>query len=232
MRVYFLVKLVWLSADDSMSVTWDVERQGSREVNVGSYGKERKMKRTSKGTRMLVMAGVMGLMLVGGCNSTVLTYQGEPQPLERVAVVVSNQDTCPIFTVDNQFLDIGRGTNSEFHLLPGTHTIEVFYRTKGHCNSSYEVRKLALEHNFAAGHVYSVNKTYEPATSPKLYPKMKWTPHIEDLGEVVAYARQNPKYHTSSRPWKTLRKENGLTPSFFDMFRFAKKPAAEQVQEY
>ena len=161
---------------------------------------------------------VIGMLLAGGCSSsTVRTYSGDPRPLEQVAVLVTNSDSCPVFKIDGEFGDLNRKPGAEFQLMPGSHTVEVFYQTKA-ADGSLTIERASLEFPFSAGRVYVVKKTLHPIEPEKLAASA-WTPNIQDLGDVVSYARENPKYFASSKDWKKLRRENDLTPSFFDFLK-------------
>lgn len=168
--------------------------------------------------RMTTTCLVIGVLLAEGCSSsTVRTYSGDTKTLEQVAVLATNSDTCPVFKVDGEFADLNRKPGAEFHLLPGVHTVEVFYQTKA-ADGSLTIERTPLEYSFSAGRVYTVKKIIHPIEPDKLAASA-WTPNIQDLGDVVSYARQNPKYFASAKEWKTLRKEHGLTPSFFDFLK-------------
>ncbi|MCP4707120.1 MAG: hypothetical protein GY869_00725, partial [Planctomycetes bacterium] len=54
-----------------------------------------------------------------------------------------------------------------------------------------------------------------------------WSPTVQELGDVVNYAINNPDY-SSGKQWKQLRKDNGLNRSLMDYF---KKDKAELASE-
>jgi hypothetical protein len=172
-------------------------------------------------------------MLTVGCQSpSARAYSGEVQPLEQVAVLISNPHTCPVFIIDGMYKDLKRKPGTEIHVLPGSHEVEVFYQAAGNWISPFEVKKTSLTQNFQAGHVYAICKTKIPCKDPTMYLSEVWTPHIRDLGDVVAFAAQHLKYHANAPEWKTLRKENGLTKSLFDYFKFAQDRSNKQIYSY
>jgi len=177
----------------------------------------------------LLVLGVMGC----GNTMSLQTYPGEMQPLSEVAVLISSPHTCPVFTIDDgQFRNLEGKPDTELHLLPGEHSVEVFYQVEGTFLNSFIIEKTTINHNFQAGHVYAIMKTKEPAQNPETYQSMGWTPQIRDLGDAVTYAADNPKYMANSKEWKQLRKDNGLTKSFFDFFKFAKDSSDNEVQSF
>jgi hypothetical protein len=183
---------------------------------------------------MLLSVGCSLALLAAGCNSSMSAraYQGEAQPLEEVAVLLSNPHTCPVFTIDGMYKDLNRKPGTEIHVLPGTHEVEVFYQAEGNWISPFEIKKTTLTQNFQAGRVYAIWKTEQQPEDLDMYQTMAWTPNIQEISDVVTYAAQNPKYHVNSKEWKTLRRENGLTKSFFEFFKFAKDKSDKQVQSH
>ncbi|KPK75778.1 MAG: hypothetical protein AMJ79_09720 [Phycisphaerae bacterium SM23_30] len=181
------------------------------------------MKKTPKRPVLVALSClIIGTMLLCGCeSSTIRTYPGDARPLEQVAVLITGPDTCPVFKIDGKFRDLNRRPGAEFHLTPGAHNVQVYYQTKD-ADSTLNVELASLDYTFNAGHVYAVKKSLRPMEPQKLA-SLAWTPNIQDLGDVVGYARQNPKYFASSKDWKTLRKEHGLTPSFFDFLKKKKQ---------
>lgn len=181
----------------------------------------------------LVAVGCSLALLATGCSSmSARAYQGQAQPLEQVAVLISNPHTCPVFTIDQKYKDLNRKPGTEIHLLPGPHSVEVFYQAEGNWISPFEVKKATVTHNFQPGRVYAVWKTQPQPEDVDVYQSMAWTPTLQDLTDVVTYAAQNPKYHANAKEWKTLRRENGLTKSFFEFFKFAKDKSDKQVQSH
>ena len=186
----------------------------------------------SKNRVTLIGCCLIGLLLAAGCNSsTVLNYEGDTQPLGDVAVLVTSSDTCPVLKINDEFVNFKNRPGTEYHLLPGTYSLEVIYQTPG-TFTGLRIDQLALDYDFQAGHVYAVKKSFIEEDAQELT-NSPWTPNIQDLGDVVTYAEQNPNYCKSSKHWKTLRKENGLTPpSFFDFKWLAKDPSPEEVQQF
>ena len=168
-----------------------------------------------------VLGGVM--LWAAGCSSTqcIPAYQGSARPLEEVAVLRGGVDTCPVFTIDGVRQAFNRQANAEFHLAPGTHAIEVFYQVRDAGTRQLAVRRTAVEYDFAPGRVYAIAKTTDPVSDASSYRTIDWTPNVQDLGDVVTYAADNPDYYAGAKPWKQLRQDNGLTKSWFDIFQFA-----------
>ena len=175
---------------------------------------------------LIAMGCIIGMLLIAGCApSTVATYTGDTRTLEQVAVLVTSPDSCPVFSIDGEYRDLQRKTGAEFHLLPGNHAVEVFYQTRG-ANNSFNIERQALKYDFKAGHVYTVQKTAQPV-GPQTLASTVWSPTVQDLGDVVNYAMNNPEYATNKQ-WKQLRKDNGLNRSLMDYF---KKDKAELATE-
>lgn len=173
----------------------------------------------------------MAMVWVGGCNSAIRTYDGRALPLEEVAVISITQETCPITRFDGELVDLKYRTGIEYHLLPGKHTIQVVGRKKtvyGHWRNEL----VDLDYDFKAGYMYSIPKTNQPVDQENLM-NIEWSPYVAEQGEMVAFAAQNPDYFKHSSAWKKLRKENGLTPSFFDKIKLANwfKPKSTKVAE-
>jgi hypothetical protein len=190
------------------------------------------MKKVQKVILLLSACCCLGLFMVG-CNSmSARAYKDEARPLPEVAVLISNPHTCPVFTIDGQYKDLKRKPGTEIHLLPGEHSVEIFYQAEGDWISPFLIKETSLTHTFKAGHVYAVCKTENPCEDLVMYQSKVWTPHIQDLGDVVTFAAQHLKYKTNAQEWKTLRKENGLTKSFFDYFKFAKDRSSKQIHSY
>ena len=164
---------------------------------------------------VVMLCGAM--VCVSGCNSAFRTYDGKAKSLEEVSVISIIQETCPITRIDGELVGLKYQAGNEYHLLPGIHVIQVVQQ-KEVFNDHLNIELVDLAYDFQAGHVYSIPKTSQPVDQEDLM-NMEWTPYIADQGEVVAFAAQNPDYRKHSRAWKKLRKENGLTPSFFDRFK-------------
>ncbi len=190
--------------------------------------------KSSKKVVMVLSVGCCLALLATGCNSSMSAraYQGETRPLEEVAVLLSNPHTCPVFMIDGENKDLNRKPGTEIHVLPGTHEVEVFYQAEGNWISPFVIEKTTLRQNFQAGRVYAIWKTRPQPDNLETYQTMAWTPTIQEISDVVTFAAQNPKYHTHAKAWKTLRRENGLTKSFFEFFKFAKDKSDQQVQSH
>ena len=122
---------------------------------------------------LLLSVGCCLALLTTGCNSSMSAraYQGEPQPLEEVAVLLSNPHTCPVFTIDGKHKDLKRKPGTEIHVLPGTHEIEVFYQAEGSWISPFEIERTTLTQNFQAGRVVNASLQRiahaDPSCSPQ-----------------------------------------------------------------
>lgn len=57
---------------------------------------------------------------------------------------------------------------------------------------------------------------------------IQWTPSIDNLGRVDAFAASNPNYEKGAASWRELPKQNDLNPSFFDFFNTARKLGVQQ----
>ncbi|MBN1763652.1 MAG: hypothetical protein JW860_00190 [Sedimentisphaerales bacterium] len=166
----------------------------------------------------IVVVMFCGAMVwISGCNSAIVAYEGKAASLEDVAVISTTGDSCPIITIDGKPVGLQYRTGDEYHLLPGRHTIRVVQKMKGYNNISWRIEHVDLKYDFQAGHVYTILKTNNPAN---LW-NTDWTPTIAEQGEVVAFAAENPDYFKDSPAWKQLRKENGLTPTFFEKIGLA-----------
>ena len=175
---------------------------------------------------LIAVGCVIGMLLIAGCSpSTVATYTGDTRSLEQVAVLVTSPDSCPVFSIDGEYRDLQRKTGAEFHLLPGNHAVEVFYQTQG-ANNTFKIERQTLKYDFKAGHVYTVQKTAQPV-GPQTLTSTVWSPTVQDLGDVVNYAMNNPEYSTNKQ-WNQLRADNGLNRSLMDYF---KKDKAELASE-
>jgi len=175
---------------------------------------------------IITICGIIGILLIAGCaSSTVATYPGDTRTLEQVAVLVTSPDSCPVFSIDGEYRDLQRKTGAEFHLLPGNHAVEVFYQTQG-ANNTFKIERQTLNYDFKSGHVYTVQKTAQPV-GPQTLASTVWSPTVQELGDVVNYAMNNPEYSTGAQ-WKQLREDNGLNRSLMDYF---KKDKAELASD-
>jgi hypothetical protein len=177
-----------------------------------------------------LLFGLAVVLCVAGCNTnSVLTYSGETLPLEQVAVLTPTSDTCHVISVDGENHVSQRSVGSEFHLLPGVHNIAIFYRDQsGSVSNSWVIKEATLEHSFEAGHVYTVSTNSQTFSTPEGATTTQWTPAVEDLGRVEAFAANNPNHEKWSGPWSDLRKQNDLNPSFFDFFNTASSNDVQQ----
>ena len=184
------------------------------------------MKKPKTGSALRVSC-LVATLLIAGCNSatTLQTYPGDTLPLEQVAVLVTSPDSCPIYNIDGEHRDLNRQPGAEIHLMPGSHVVEVFYQKKA-ANNQWKIERASLSCIFKAGHVYTVQKTVQPV-GPQTLAASTWSPTVQDLGDVVNYAMNNPDYSTGKH-WNQLRKDNGLNRSLMDYF---KKDKAELATE-
>jgi len=182
---------------------------------------------------LLCSVALIGLCTIGGCNQkTVRTYEGPAQPLEQVSLLLTDKHTCPLYAIDSEFNCQGDLPGLEYHLLPGSHTIEFVYQTPGKVDNTWEVKKDSVVYNFEPGHVYSIRKAEIKAENAREYKNIGWAPHVEDMGTTFGYAQANPGYYKTSTDWKKFRKENGLTRRFLGVFTIAADPSEEQTQSY
>jgi hypothetical protein len=190
------------------------------------------MKEMKKHLLWTLFGSTLVLMVIGGCNlQTVRTYKGESQPLEQVAVLITDAHTCPIISMDQEFSCLSDKPGREYHLLPGDHTIQFLWQSQGAQYKNFDMKKESLAYTFEAGHVYSLLKTAEPMETADEYRMIPWTPKLEDHGTAVAFAQQHPDYYKSSTDWKKLRADNGLTRKFLGVFTIAVDPE-DQPQSF
>ena len=182
----------------------------------------------------MIVVGCLVVLLAAGCGAqSVRTYDGQPRPLEEVAVLITGSDDCQILTVDGQEHNIHRNPNGEFHLLPGSHSVEVYWRTKGINGSWSNIAQTSINHTFNPGQVYAVKTRLVNTThGPDNTPWTQWAPYIEIQGSVQTYAAEHPQHFSSSKDWKGLRKRHGLAPSFWDIFSTAKNKNKQQSSQF
>jgi len=219
------------------------------------------MAKMTKNYTMLVAAAMLyiTMLCVGGCNTTIRTYDGKAKPLQKVAVIRTTDQTCPITRVDTKIIGKDYKAGYEYHLLPGRHTIQVVNVPK-ECKDFCRVELVDMEYDFRAGHVYEIpqkkdkaNQSQAPAfgvSSPQAteqqnmvllaaqgtanvqgFTGSEWQPCIIEQADVITFAARNPGYFKYSSPWKTLRKENGLAPSIFDILKLSKPKSTEVARE-
>jgi len=195
----------------------------------------------------------------GGCNTTIRTFDGKARPLQEVAVIRTTDQTCPITRIDTKIIGKDYKAGYEYHLLPGTHTLQVVDVPKD-CGDFCRVELVDLEYDFRAGHVYEIPQKKDKADESKApafginspqtmeqknmvllaaqgaahvqdFTRSEWQPSIIEQGDVITFAAQNPGYFKYSSPWMKLRKENGLAPSIFDILKLSKPKSNEVAQE-
>lgn len=187
------------------------------------------MKTVKKRRGLLFITGAITILALAGCSSQPLqSYPGQPRSLENIAVIVTGDNTCPVFCIDDEFRAPDNQEGREFHVLPGSHQVNVFCQRQRAYNAWY-VDEVPVTCNLQAGHVYAIKKSQATDDSAELA-QIDWTPHVQDLGSVVEYAQAHPKYGSSSAPWKQLRQDYGMTKSFWAFLKPDKKKEAQEQE--
>ncbi len=189
---------------------------------------------------------MMFLVLAGGfgCSKSIQTYQGQAKALPEVAVLRTSEETCPITRIDGVSVGEAYEAGTEYHLLPGEHTIQIV-NTIGDCDTYCRIEFADLQYNFQPGWVYAIlpSEPVEAAAEPESRP---WTPRLNGQGmalgfggdfgkdfqkkeseeaaafrvvsegDVVSFAAGHPDYFVDSPMWKKLRNQNGLRPPLFE----------------
>lgn len=189
--------------------------------------------------------GMMFLVLAGGlgCSKSIQTYQGQARALPEVAVLRTSEETCPITRIDGLSVGEEYEAGTEYHLLPGEHTIQIV-NTIGDCDTYCRIEFADLHYDFQPGSVYAILPS-EPVEAAAESESRSWTPRINEQGlalgfggdfgkdfqkkeseeaafrvvsegDVVSFAAAHPDYFIDSPVWKKLRNQNGLRPPLFE----------------
>ena len=69
----------------------------------------------------------------------------------QTPVLIVGSEDYQILTVDGQGHNNHRIYNAEFHLLPGGHSVEVYWRTKGINDSWSDISETSINYTFYSG---------------------------------------------------------------------------------
>jgi hypothetical protein len=119
------------------------------------------------GSAKVLFIVIIALQVVA-CSTTSRMYSGPERPLSETALVQCGNPTLSITSCDGT-----KVTSSNIIILPGQHTLEIFFRTLGHEGYYGNFR---LGFTAEAGHTYVVDQTKDYL--PQIHDKTtdKWIP--------------------------------------------------------